>query len=111
MDKQSLVIKSAVAALFAAGAFVAVQSASAGSMKDQSMMKGQSDHMMAKTVKCYGVNAAHKNDCQSPGHSCAGLDKKARDANAFVEMPAGLCEKIAGGSTTKGEKSMMGHKG
>lgn len=53
----------------------------------------------AKTVKCYGVNAAYKNDCQSPGHSCAGQDAKARDPNAFVAVPAGLCSKI-GGSTT-----------
>ncbi|HVC15942.1 MAG TPA: DUF2282 domain-containing protein [Rhodanobacter sp.] len=51
-------------------------------------------------VKCYGINAAHKNDCKSPGHSCAGQDNKARDANAFVAVPAGLCEKIDGGSTT-----------
>lgn len=54
----------------------------------------------ATMVKCYGINAAHKNDCKSPGHSCAGQDGKARDANAFVAMPAGLCEKIDGGSTT-----------
>lgn len=46
---------------------------------------------------CYGVNAAFKNDCKSPGHSCAGQDSKARDPNAFVAMPAGLCKKIAGG--------------
>ncbi|MGH8427320.1 MAG: BufA1 family periplasmic bufferin-type metallophore [Gammaproteobacteria bacterium] len=54
-------------------------------------------------VKCYGVNATNKNDCHTPGHSCAGLDKKARDPNAYVNMPAGLCAKIAGGSTTKGQ--------
>ncbi len=46
---------------------------------------------------CFGVNAAYKNDCKSPGHSCAGQDAKARDPNAFVLMPAGLCQKIAGG--------------
>lgn len=51
-------------------------------------------------VKCYGINAAHKNDCKSPGHSCAGQDSKARDASAFVAVPSGLCEKIDGGSTT-----------
>ena len=55
-------------------------------------------------VKCYGINAAHKNDCKSPGHSCAGQDNKARDPNAFVAVPAGLCEKIAGGSTTPAAK-------
>ena len=56
-------------------------------------------------VKCYGINAAHKNDCKSPGHSCAGQDTKARDANAFVAVPAGLCEKIDGGATTPADKS------
>ncbi len=56
-------------------------------------------------VKCYGINAAHKNDCKSPGHSCAGQDTKSRDANAFVAMPSGLCAKIDGGSTTPADKS------
>ncbi|MGH8112951.1 MAG: BufA1 family periplasmic bufferin-type metallophore [Rhodanobacteraceae bacterium] len=58
--------------------------------------------MMKKTkyIKCYGINAAYKNDCLSPGHSCAGQDPKARDPNAFVAVPQGLCQKIAGGSLT-----------
>ena len=50
-------------------------------------------------TKCYGINAAHKNDCKSVGHSCAGQDSKTRDPNAFVAVPSGLCEKIDGGST------------
>lgn len=50
-----------------------------------------------KMEQCYGVNAAYKNDCKSPGHSCAGQDTKARDPEAFVAMPAGLCAKIDGG--------------
>ncbi|MEO7148729.1 MAG: DUF2282 domain-containing protein [Rhodanobacteraceae bacterium] len=66
-------------------------------------MKMQRDKTMAMMKKnhgqpCYGINAAYKNDCQSPGHSCAGLDSKARDPNAFVAVPAGLCTKIDGGS-------------
>jgi uncharacterized membrane protein len=70
------------------------------------MMKMQQQKTMAMMKKmhyasCYGVNAAYKNDCQSPGHSCAGQDSKARDPSAFVAMPAGLCTKIAGGSLTK----------
>jgi len=52
--------------------------------------------------KCYGINAAYKNDCKSPGHSCAGQDSKARDTKAFVAVPAGLCAKIDGGSTKGG---------
>jgi uncharacterized membrane protein len=62
--------------------------------KEQTMAMMQKD----KYVPCYGINAAYKNDCQSPGHSCAGQDSKARDPNAFVAVPAGVCTKIAGGS-------------
>lgn len=51
---------------------------------------------------CYGINAAYKNDCVSPGHSCAGQDSKARDPNAFVAVPTGLCTKIDGGSLAAG---------
>ena len=61
---------------------------------------------MGKMERCYGVNAAHKNDCASPGHSCAGQDSKARDPNAFIMVPKGLCSKIAGGSTKAGSSNM-----
>lgn len=59
-----------------------------------------SAHAAAKMEKCYGINAAHKNDCASPGHSCAGQDAKSRDPSAFIAVPAGLCQKIEGGSKT-----------
>lgn len=64
--------------------------------KTMTMMK--KDHF----VKAYGINAAFKNDCKSPGHSCAGQDSRARDPNAFVAIPVGLCAKIAGCSLTAG---------
>lgn len=73
-----------------------------------SMMKSspqqKTEAMMAKMhyAPCYGINAAYKNDCVSPGHSCAGQDSKARDPGAFVAVPAGLCTKIAGGSLKAG---------
>ncbi len=71
--------------------------------QSQMQVKKTMKYMMANHfVKCYGVNAAYKNDCQSPGHSCAGQDGTAHDPNAFVAIPAGLCTKIAGGSLTKG---------
>ncbi len=59
----------------------------------------------SKVSKCYGVNAANKNDCVSPGHSCAGQDSQANDPNAYVMMPKGLCHKIAGGSLTSAKSS------
>ncbi len=93
MQSQTM-IKTALLGLLAAGSFGVAASAGAdGQMGHGKMAMGHD------TVKCYGVNAANKNDCQSPGHSCAGQDAKARDPNAFVAVPAGLCEKLAGGST------------
>jgi uncharacterized membrane protein len=50
--------------------------------------------------KCYGVNAVSKNDCAAGAHSCAGQATMARDPASFVLLPAGVCSKIAGGSTT-----------
>jgi uncharacterized membrane protein len=52
-----------------------------------------------KLEKCYGVNAASKNDCAAGAHSCAGQATTARDSKSFVLLPAGDCAKIAGGST------------
>ena len=54
----------------------------------------------ADMEKCYGVAKAGKNDCQTATSSCAGTAKEDRQANAFIALPKGSCEKIAGGSTT-----------
>lgn len=86
----NMILKSALAGAMALG--VASITSAAGMPQGKAMPMGN-------MVKCYGINAAHKNDCKSPGHSCAGQDAKARDPNAFVAVPAGLCEKIDGGST------------
>jgi len=50
--------------------------------------------------KCYGVAAAGKNDCQTASNSCAGTSEKDRQPDAFINLPKGLCSKIAGGSLT-----------
>jgi uncharacterized membrane protein len=51
--------------------------------------------------KCYGINAAGKNDCASSNsHSCAGEAKRAMDPASWIYVPTGTCAKIQGGSTT-----------
>ena len=52
-----------------------------------------------KLEKCYGINAAAKNDCAEGAHSCAGQATEARDPKSFVLLPAGDCSKIQGGKT------------
>jgi len=54
----------------------------------------------AKTEKCYGVAKAGKNDCQTATSSCAGTSKKDAQVDAWLAVPAGVCAKIVGGSTT-----------
>ena len=53
-----------------------------------------------KLEKCYGINAAAKNDCAEGVHSCAGQATQARDTKSFVLLPAGDCAKIQGGKLT-----------
>jgi uncharacterized membrane protein len=60
------------------------------------MMKAEKE----KLQKCYGINAAMKNDCAEGAHSCAGHANAARDPKSFVLLPAGVCAKIAGGKTS-----------
>ena len=48
--------------------------------------------------KCYGIAKAAKNDCQTATHSCAGTASKDGQADSWIYVPAGTCEKIVGGS-------------
>ena len=54
-----------------------------------------------KYEPCYGIAKAGQNDCKSSTHVCAGKSTADRDPHAFVDVPAGTCAKIAGGSTTE----------
>jgi uncharacterized membrane protein len=48
--------------------------------------------------KCYGISAAGKNDCQTATNACAGTSAKDNQPDAWIYVPKGTCEKIAGGS-------------
>jgi uncharacterized membrane protein len=77
-----------------AGASTAAAAEMPQIVKDN-MARMAKDHL----EKCYGINAAAKNDCAEGAHSCAGQATKARDTKSFVMLPAGVCAKIQGGST------------
>ncbi|MCJ8321700.1 MAG: DUF2282 domain-containing protein [Colwellia sp.] len=49
--------------------------------------------------KCAGIAKAGKNDCGAlnGSHHCAGQAKTDNDANEWVYVPKGTCEKITGG--------------
>ncbi len=47
--------------------------------------------------KCTGIVKAGQNDCGTSKHACAGQAKTDADADEWVYLPKGTCEKIPGG--------------
>lgn len=96
MNKQDVMIKSALASLLAFG----VMSATAPAMAAEK----------PKMEQCFGISKAGKNDCgvKNSSHSCAGQASKDGQKDAFLLVPAGTCDKIVGGSLTM-SKADTGH--
>ncbi|HUL64030.1 MAG TPA: DUF2282 domain-containing protein [Burkholderiaceae bacterium] len=88
MNRQSLVLAAALAALASGAALAQDKSAE---------MKGDKE-------KCYGVSQAGKNDCAAgPGTTCAGTSKVDFDGNAWKYVAKGTCTSI---KTPKGNGSL-----
>ncbi|MET4692492.1 DUF2282 domain-containing protein [Endozoicomonas lisbonensis] len=51
-----------------------------------------------KKEKCYGVAKAGMNDCATKTSSCSGTSKTDGQGDAFIMVPKGLCDRLAGGS-------------
>jgi uncharacterized membrane protein len=51
--------------------------------------------------KCAGIVKAGMNDCGANGHACAGQAKVDNDANEWIKVPKGTCEKITGGTVVE----------
>jgi uncharacterized membrane protein len=83
MSNKTPVLAAAISSLLIAGA---------GAIGSQSVA--------ADMEKCYGVVKAGKNDCQTATSSCAGTSTADSQADAWVFLPKGSCEKIVGGSVT-----------
>lgn len=84
MKRKEKIIKSAVTAFFALTAVHSSMAAPASSPDSNS-------------EKCYGVVKTGMNDCATATSSCAGSSTKDNQADAFVFVPKGLCEKLVGG--------------
>jgi uncharacterized membrane protein len=60
------------------------------------------------TEKCAGIVKAGKNDCGTSKSACAGSASADRDAEAWILVPTGTCEKIAGGKLTDKPENIHG---
>lgn len=81
MNSSDRIIRSAFASLLAVGVLSAADSALAA--------KGDNE-------KCAGIVKAGKNDCGTSVSSCAGTAKVDNDKEAWIFVPKGTCERIAG---------------
>ena len=63
------------------------------------------------TEKCAGIVKAGKNDCGTSKNACAGQVKADNDAEAWVSVPKGVCEKIVGGRLQTSPDAKHGGKG
>jgi uncharacterized membrane protein len=82
------ILRSAIVGLFAVNALGAGAIALADNL----------DH--SKEEKCAGVIKAGKNDCATSRNQCHGHVQADRDAEAWIYVPKGTCEKIAGAHLT-----------
>lgn len=83
-------------------AFV-IASAVAGAVALATMAQAQSGPAAQpnfKFEKCYGIAKKAKNDCQTANSSCAGTSKTDKQADAWIYVPAGTCDRIVDASLT-----------
>ena len=71
---------------------------------------GQALAAKGDNEKCAGIVKAGKNDCGTSMNSCAGTAKKDHDEEAWIFVPKGTCEKIAGGRLQTSEYAKPGGK-
>ena len=81
-------VKAAVAGALAAG-FAAVAVA------------GPAPAPKFEAEKCFGISKSGQNDCQTSASACAGTSKKDNQADAWIYVPKGTCNKIVGASLKK----------
>jgi uncharacterized membrane protein len=84
MSNARTVVTTALASMIAMGALGLQSEAIAGAKKD--------------VEKCYGVVKAGQNDCKTLSNACAGHSVEDNQKDAFIALPKGTCEQIAGGS-------------
>ncbi|MCK0509447.1 DUF2282 domain-containing protein [Aromatoleum anaerobium] len=65
-------------------------------------LPGSPKTFTSERERCYGVVRAGRNDCGTSKHACAGQARRDRDAEEWLMLPAGTCERLAGGRLKAG---------
>jgi uncharacterized membrane protein len=73
-----------------------------------SMAAGNAYAAKDDVEKCAGIVKAGKNDCGTSKSACAGTTKVDREPEAWISVPKGTCERIAGGMVTNNPANQHG---
>ena len=98
MNSNDRIIRNAFASLVTAGALAFAANGIAA------------DTDPRKEEKCAGVVKAPKNDCATSMNQCHGHVTIDRSPEAWIYVPKGLCEKIAGAHLTSANDPTPGVK-
>lgn len=82
----TVVISGAIAAVL-----IAVQ-------QNTHVLPGSGRNFALDRERCYGVVRAGRNDCGTAQHACAGRAGRDAQRDEWLMLPAGTCDRIAGGS-------------
>jgi len=86
MKNHNVVISAAIAALTSGGLLVSASAQAAGAV------------VCAEQERCYGIAKAGKNDCATSSSACSGSAKQDNMKDAWIYVPKGTCQKVAGGT-------------
>lgn len=59
--------------------------------------------------KCFGIVKAGKNDCQGKANACSGHTLTDNEADAWLYVPTGSCDRVIGGSLFAGKGGSAGY--
>ena len=91
MQNTRYVITAAIAALTSGGIFASTTAQAAGAV------------VCAEQERCYGIAKAGKNDCATSSSGCSGTAKQDNLKDAWIYVPKGTCQKVAGGMLAQPE--------
>jgi uncharacterized membrane protein len=86
MQNTRYVITAAIAALTSGGMLASTTAQAAGAV------------VCAEQERCYGIAKAGKNDCATSSSGCSGSAKQDNLKDAWIYVPKGTCQKVAGGT-------------
>ena len=91
MQNTRYVITAAIAALTSGGILASTTAQAAGAV------------VCAEQERCYGIAKAGKNDCATASSACSGSAKQDNLKDAWIYVPKGTCQKVAGGMLAQPE--------